>query len=275
MKRLEGRTAVITGAAAGIGRATALALAREGMHVVLADLDEAGLLRVSGEIHALGRTAWGVRCDVSDAADVRRLYEQCLALAGSVHVVMNNAGIARFGPALELSDDDWKRVIDINLWGVIHGCRTFGPHLVAQGEGHILNTASVAGLTGLPTAASYVTSKFGVVGLSEVLRFELAPSGVGVTAVCPGFTKTSIANVQGSEKLAGAVQKFGGDPDALALRIVRAIRRDEAQLLFGPEPHLTTMLRRFSTRLYDRGGRALGAAMLKQEAARRAETTGS
>lgn len=269
MKDLKGRTAVITGAAAGIGRATALALAREGMHIVLADLDQAGLSRVVSEVQGLGRKAWAVPTDVSDAAQVRHLYEQCLSLAGSVQLVMNNAGIARFGPVLELSDDDWKRVIDINLWGVIHGCRTFGPHLVAQGFGHILNTASVAGLTGLPTAASYVTSKFGVVGLSEVLRFELAPLGVGVTAVCPGFTKTSIANVQGSEELASAVRKYGGDPDALARCIVRAVRRNDAHLLFGPEPHITTTLRRLSTRLYDRAGRALGAAMLKQAAARR------
>jgi NAD(P)-dependent dehydrogenase (short-subunit alcohol dehydrogenase family) len=263
MKELRGRVAVITGGAAGIGRATALALAREGMHIVLADLDEAGLARVCDEVKASGQKAWGVRTDVSQENDVRRLYEHCLSLAGGVHVVMNNAGIARFGPALELSDDDWKRVIDVNLWGVIHGCRIFGPHLVAQRAGHILNTASVAGLAGLPTAASYVTAKFGVVGLSEVLRFELAPSCVGVTAICPGFTKTSIANVEGSEELAKVVQKYGGDPDALAKRIVRAIRRDESHVLFGPEPLIMTTLRRVSTRLYDRTGRALGKAMLK------------
>jgi len=263
MKDLRDRTAVITGAAAGIGRSTALALARAGMHVVLADLNEAGLAEVASEARALGRRAWSVPTDVSSVTDVQRLFERSVALAGSVQLIMNNAGIARFGPVLALSDDDWKRVIDINLWGVIHGCRIFGPHLVEQGTGQIVNTASVCGLVGLPRAASYVTAKFGVVGLSEALRYELAPLGVGVTAVCPGFIKTSIASVEGAEEVAAAVQKYGGDPELLSRKIVEGVRRNDAQVLYGPEPLISTTLRRLSTRLHDRAGRALGAAMHK------------
>ncbi len=265
MKLLRARTAVITGAAAGIGRSTALALAREGMHLVLADINETGLRSVAAEVTALGCKAWCVATDVSSQGDVRTLYERCLSLAGGVHLVMNNAGIARFGRALLLTDDDWKRVIDINLWGVIHGCRTFGPHLAAQGLGHLVNTASVCGLVGLPMAASYVTAKFGVVGLSEALRYELAPSGVGVTAVCPGFIKTNIANSAGAAHITAAIQKHGGDPDVLAGRIVAGVRRNDAQVLYGPEAFITTKLRRLSTRLHDRAGRALGRVMLRYD----------
>lgn len=264
MKRLSGRTAVITGGASGIGRACALALADEGMDMVLADLDEEALQATVREVQAQGRQAWGVRTDVARAEDVRHLLQECIRLAGSVQVVMNNAGIARFGPALELSDADWEQVIDINLWGVIHGCRVFGPHLVAQGEGQLVNTASVAGLAGLPMAASYVVSKFGVVGLSEVLRFELASHGVGVTAVCPGFARTRIAQVEGATNLAQVVERFGGEPDQLARRVVRAIKRNDARVMWGPEPFLMNNLRRFSDRLYDRAGHAVGAAMRRQ-----------
>lgn len=263
MKELRDRTAVITGAASGIGRASALAFARAGMHVVLADLNEDGLEQVAAEVRALGRKAFSVPTDVARESDVRRLFERSVSLAGKVQLVMNNAGIARFGPALALTDDDWKRVIDINMWGVIYGCRIFGPHLVEQGLGQIVNTASVCGLVGLPMAASYVTAKFAVVGLSEVLRYELAPSGVGVTVLCPGFIKTSIASLEGAEEIARAVQKYGGDPDKLAVKIVDGVRRNDAQVLFGPEPFISTTLRRLSTRLHDRAGRALGAAMQK------------
>ena len=263
MQHLEDRVVVVTGAGSGIGRASAIAFAKAGMHVVVADVDGAGMATTCQEIEAVGRRAYAVLTDVSSAGDVRALYEQTLSRAGSVHVLMNNAGIVRFGAALELSDDDWKRVIDIDLWGVIHGCRTFGPHLVAQREGHIVNTASLAGIAGVSGCASYVAAKFGVVGLSEALRWELAISRVGVTVVCPGLVRTGLASNAGAAHVIKAMDKFGAKPDKLAAQVVRAVKRNQARVLFGFEPKLADGLRRMAPSALEQVGMAMAAANRK------------
>jgi len=263
VQHLLDRVVVVTGAGSGIGRAAAIAFAQAGMHVVVADVDGAGMAVTCQQIQALGRRAYAVPTDVSSATDVKALFDQTLSKAGSVHVLMNNAGIVRFGAALALTDDDWKRVIDVDLWGVIHGCRIFGPHFVAQGEGHIVNTASLAGIAGVAGCASYVTAKFGVVGLSEALRWELASSGVGVTVVCPGLVRTELANGANAPHVIKAMDKFGAKPEQLAQRVVRAVQRNQARVLFGFEPKLADGLRRVSPSALERVGRAMAAANRK------------
>jgi NAD(P)-dependent dehydrogenase (short-subunit alcohol dehydrogenase family) len=197
MKELEGKAAIITGAASGIGLGLAVRFGQAGMNVVLADVEEPALDDAVTAVESTGATAMGIRVDVRHLDEVEGLLAAAVERFGRVHLVCNNAGIAGpFGKtSWELSAHDWEWVIGVDLWGVINGVRVFVPHLVAHGEGHIVNTASLAGLTtGTVVPASYHTAKHGVVALSECLFGELAQRapGVGVTVLCPGFVKTRI-----------------------------------------------------------------------------------
>lgn len=255
-----GKTAVVTGAASGIGKAIAVALARRGCQLVLVDLNEEASAETRKEVEAAGGRAVVVTADVRNPANVSEVYRRTLETFGNVHILVNNAGVLRVGPALEATDEDWRNVIDVNLWGVVNGCRVFGPHFKAQGAGHIVNTASAAGLSGLPYSASYSASKFAVVGLSESLRWELAQFGVGVTVLCPGAVKTGIAVGSGGPRTAELVDRFGLSAEPLARRVVEAIERNRARVLYGFEPRLWTTLRWLSSSLHDQAGKALARA---------------
>jgi NAD(P)-dependent dehydrogenase (short-subunit alcohol dehydrogenase family) len=189
---LDGRVAVITGGASGIGRALAHECADHGMRVVVADLDRERVQEVETELRSRGIEAVGVPTDVADAEQMHRLAERTYAEFGTAHLLCLNAGVAAGGVAWELDDRAWRWVIDVNLWGLINGVRAFVPGLVAQGEGHVLVTASIGGLIGSPGMAAYSASKHAAIGLAESLRedLRLAGSAVGVTALCPGFTRT-------------------------------------------------------------------------------------
>ncbi len=258
MKNLEGRVAAVTGAAHGIGRCVALELARAGMDLALADIDETGLQAVRSEIEALGRRCIAVKTDVRDKAQLERLLERCLGDLGGAHVIVNNAGLFHAGSLLECGDAEFERVIDTNLWGVVHGSRIFGRHFVAQRMGHIVNVASAAGLVGAPGMTSYSTSKFGVVGFSEVLRWELASQGIGVSMVCPGILKTDIArreHVGLSHLDFDRFLRFAPQPELLARRIVAAIRRDRALVTLGLEANVARVLRRLPYAIQDAFGK--------------------
>ncbi len=194
MDRLDGKVAVVTGAGSGIGRALATRFAIEGMSLVVADIDPTRLAGVEQEIAALGRPVVGLACDVSRANDVERLAAAAVETFGGAHVVCNNAGVMGTGDAWNGPLGEWEWVLGVNLYGVVHGVRTFLPLLQEQGEGHIVNTASMAGLTAMPGAAPYVVSKHGVVGLSESLYLELKMAGspVSVSVLCPGFVRTGL-----------------------------------------------------------------------------------
>jgi NAD(P)-dependent dehydrogenase (short-subunit alcohol dehydrogenase family) len=195
MDELRDRVAVITGGASGIGLATAHRLAAEGTRLVLADV-EAGPLRAAvDELVADGATAVGVVTDVADAAAMDALRDAALAEFGRVHLVFNNAGVSGGGgPVHELTEADWSWTLGVNLWGVIHGHRVFQPHLMEHGDGHIVNTASIAGHTSFPGMAPYNVTKHAVVTLSETVYQELraAGSSVGISVLCPGFVRTRI-----------------------------------------------------------------------------------
>ncbi len=204
MKELKGKVAVVTGGAGGLGRAMAMHFAREGMHVALADIDQASLDVTAAELRALGVEAIGIRTDVSKTAEVDALAARVVAELGGVHVVCNNAGISPLGAAWENTLADWEWMLGVNLWGVIHGVRAFTPLLLAQDEGHIVNTASVAGLINPPGSAMYNVTKHAVVALTETLFHDLAGrnSKVGCSVLCPAYVPTGIADSERSRPAA-------------------------------------------------------------------------
>ena len=200
MEQLDGKTAVVTGAASGMGRAFAERFAQAGMNVVLSDIEGPVLDEATEAVAATaaerGREAIGVEADVSDEAAVQALADRSISAFGQVNVVCNNAGVAGSGlldGPDSLSIKDWKWVLDVNLWGVIHGHKAFLPHLLDHGEGHIVNTASMAGH--FPGHSAYTASKWAVVGITEGLYGHLKTIGstVGVSCLCPGWVDTKIA----------------------------------------------------------------------------------
>jgi len=187
---LDGKVAVVTGGASGIGKGIATRLVAEGARVVIADIQRDAMEATAAEIGATG-----VQTDVSDPASVDALARTVLGRYGAVHVVCNNAGIGPLAPVADLTLDDWRWMLGVNLWGVIHGVTTFLPVLKQNREGgHIVNTASMAGLVAGPRLGAYAVAKYGVVGLTEVLAAELAAdnSRVGVSVLCPGTVHTNI-----------------------------------------------------------------------------------
>jgi NAD(P)-dependent dehydrogenase (short-subunit alcohol dehydrogenase family) len=194
MREFRDKVAVVTGGASGIGLAMAERFAREGMKLVLADVEKEALDEVTARFQKGGVEVLGVETDVSDAEQMDALGAATLGAFGAAHIVCNNAGVASGGRSWELTTADWRWVIGVNLWGVIHGIRVFAPGLIAQGEGHIVNTASVAGLLSVPGLGPYSVTKHGVVTLSETLYGELVATGskVRVSVVCPSWVKTGI-----------------------------------------------------------------------------------
>ena len=197
MKDFQGKVAVVTGGASGLGRAMAQRFAHEGMRLVLADVQQDALDRAVAEFAAAGHTAIGVRCDVSKADQVDALRDAALKRFGKVHVVCNNAGVAPGGLAWESTVADWEWCLGVNVYGVIHGIRSFVPAILAHGEeGHIVNTASVAGLISPPGMAIYCVSKHAVVTLTECLHHDLASKSdkVKASVLCPAYVPTAIAD---------------------------------------------------------------------------------
>jgi NAD(P)-dependent dehydrogenase (short-subunit alcohol dehydrogenase family) len=193
MRDLAGRTAVVTGAASGIGRALADSLAAAGCRVALADIEPSALDQAVSELRGQGSEVIGVLCDVRSAQEMEALHQQAAARFGSIDVVCLNAGVSPSGPVLETSEETWRWLIDVNLMGVVHGLNAFVPQLVRQGTGHIVITGSLAGLIPTPSLGPYSAVKHALTGLAGVLRTELLGTGVGVSLLCPGVVRTRIA----------------------------------------------------------------------------------
>jgi len=195
MKEFQGKVAVVTGAASGIGRGLAERCAQEGMKIVLVDVEEQALMQASQELKATGASVLAVQTDVSKAGDVEALAQKAFDTYGAVHLLFNNAGVGAGTSIWESTLADWEWTLSVNLWGVIHGIRTFVPLMLEQQtEGHIVNTASIAGLTSGPGLGIYKVTKHGIVTLSETLYHELALRGahIKVSVLCPGFVSTQI-----------------------------------------------------------------------------------
>jgi NAD(P)-dependent dehydrogenase (short-subunit alcohol dehydrogenase family) len=232
MKSLRGKVAVVTGAASGVGLGLAERFAAEGMKVVLADIEEAPLSEAADRIRARGAEAIAVRTDVRFEEDVRRLADAAVEAFGGVHVLCNNAGVETGGAFSDIPAESWKWVLDVNVWGVIHGCRVFLPLLRQQEEAHIVNTGSGASFSAqLPTFAPYITSKFAVLGLSESLDMELRAGNepVRVSFLAP-IARTNMPDAERNRP----EDVPSSEGDALRGRVMDTIRQFTAQV--GLEP---------------------------------------
>jgi len=251
VKSLRERVAVVTGAASGIGLALATRFAEEGMKVALADVEERALAEATRRLEAAGAPALGVPTDVTSATDVARLARRAKAEFGAVHVVCNNAGVFSGGTCWEAPLEDYEWLLGVNVWGVVHGIRTFVPLLLEEEEGHVVNTASMAAVTTIPFAGIYHMTKHAVLALSECLYHELRARGarVGVSVVCPEMVATRIDTAERNrpERLRGTAGatpeselvtrsiadavKRGIAPEQIAERTLRAIREDRFYVL--------------------------------------------
>jgi len=227
MKDFKGKVAVVTGAASGIGLGVAERFLAEGMKVVLADVEKEALDRQVARLESKGGEVLGVVCDVRDPDAVSDLAQRTLSDFGAVHVVMNNAGVAPAGPMLDTRASDWRWIVDVNLLGVAYGVLTFGPILRDAGEGHIINTASEAGLVTSSVLGMYSATKHAVVGLTESLYRELEGTGVGVHCLCPNLVKTHIFESERS-------RDDGVDPTASQMATIAPLR--EAISAMGISP---------------------------------------
>jgi NAD(P)-dependent dehydrogenase (short-subunit alcohol dehydrogenase family) len=259
----NGKAVVVTGAASGIGRETALAFARRGARLSLCDVDGDGLSRVRGELESLGCDSFTEVVDVSEAWQVDEFCDKTYRQMGRVDVLCNNAGVGYGGKFEESSLDDWKWIVGVNLWGVIHGCHFFYPRMIEQGGGgHIVNIASGAGIIPLPTMTAYCCTKYGVVGFSETLRAEAALHGIGVTAICPGFVSTNITKglrmCSGTERssaleLATKVDKFfmrfGYSPEKVAGSVVSSVEKNRGVVSVDAGTLMMDLTHRLSRRL--------------------------
>jgi NAD(P)-dependent dehydrogenase (short-subunit alcohol dehydrogenase family)/pimeloyl-ACP methyl ester carboxylesterase len=259
-ERFSGQLVLITGAGSGIGRATALAFAEAGARLVAVDRDAEAAARTAEASRRAGAPeAWAETADVSDEQAMEKLAEKVTGAYGVVDVLVNNAGIGLSGSFFDTTTEDWKKVLDVNLWGVIHGCRLFGRRMAERGQGgHIVNVASAAAYQPSRALPAYSTSKAAVLMLSECLRAELAGQGIGVTAVCPGFVNTAItstahfAGVDGPQekRLQQRAARLYGlrnyPPEKVARAILRAVVRDEPVLAVTPEARTARVLSRLA-----------------------------
>ena len=258
-KRFGGKLVVVTGAGSGIGRATALGFAANGAQVVAADLDLAAATSVSDLIAGRGGTAHAWQVDVSAAAGMERFANWVRTEIGVPDVVVNNAGIAVVGPLLAHTEEDWQRIIGVNLLGVVRGCRLFGAQMAERGSGgHLVNIASAAAFAPSASLPAYATTKAAVRMLSECLRAELAAAGIGVTAICPGFTSTPIARSaryvgvtpgaedQVRENIARALSRRRFPPEKVALAVMRAVLRDQPVVPVNAEARILYALSRLA-----------------------------
>jgi NADP-dependent 3-hydroxy acid dehydrogenase YdfG len=252
VRALYDRVAVVTGAASGIGRATAVALAAKGCKVALVDVDAARLLETQAHIEQGGGNASAHVVDVSDRSAMAALADEVVARYGGVHIVVNNAGVNLTEPFVRQNLDDIDWLLRINLWGVLHGCHFFLPALLAAPEGHIVNIASLAGLCGLPTQSVYCAAKAGVVAFSEALGTELTGTRVGLTVVCPGAVGTRLMQgARGSDKgftgrMASLMQAHGMPPQRVANRIIAAIETGAPRVRVCAETYLTDWAKRLA-----------------------------
>jgi len=254
---LKGLTALVTGAGSGIGRATSLAFAREGVRVHAVDVDRARAEETALEIAGAGGTAVSHAVDVADPVAVSALADSLRADGERIGILVNCAGILATGPAEEIELAEWQRIFGVNVFGAVHTIRAFAPEMLERGTGHIVNVASLSGLVPFPFVAPYTATKFALVGMSGAMGMELAHRGVTVTAVCPGAVRTALYTAKpmtlpgnAREKIIDLIKRGAMPPERVAQDIVRAVRKRRALVVrAGPARPLWTFYR-LAPRLY-------------------------
>jgi butyryl-CoA dehydrogenase len=275
VKNFRGRVAAITGAGSGIGRALAIALARQGAHLALSDIDDIGLAETVGQCEGYGVKITSQHLDVADREAVYAWAEDVVRDHGRVNLLFNNAGVALGATVESMSFEDFEWLMNINFWGVVYGTKAFLPSLHQSGEGHIVNVSSVFGLISVPSQSAYNAAKFAVRGFSDSLRMELEIEGanVSVTTIHPGGIKTNIAR---NARMDASVREVAGDPEKAvrdferafitspekaATQILTAVRRDRRRALIGPDAKAIDLVSRLPATIYQslltRGARSL------------------
>ena len=252
IRLLSGKVAVVTGAASGIGRALALGLWDKGCHLALVDLDQDGLARLQLELGGSGRrqTVTTHVANVGDRARMRELPREVAGAHGSVHLLINNAGIGYEAAFPQTSLEDWDHIVSVNLWGVIHGCHFFMPHLAKVDRAHIVNLSSLFGIVAMPGQSAYSATKFAVRGLSESLAEELRATSVGLTVVHAGAVATNIMKTAKGDdpellrRITAWYERNAISPERVAAHIIRAVEKGTPRLLVAPETAFGDILRR-------------------------------
>lgn len=248
MTEIKDKIAVITGAASGIGRATAVALAREGARVAIADVDRAGLAETAKQIEAISGQVSTYLLDVSSREAVYAFAQEIEAQFGGADIVINNAGVAQVATIEELSYEDFEWVMNIDFWGMVYGSKAFLPQLRQKGAGHIVNVSSIFGLFSVPSQAAYNSAKFAIRGFTEALRHEMKGSGIAVSCVHPGGIKTNILrnarflqSVQTTEReqaMSGFDKLARTTPDQAAQTIIKGIKANKPRILIGMDARI-------------------------------------
>jgi len=280
LERIDGSLALVTGAASGIGRHTALSLYRAGARIIACDLDEDGLADLGSELRE--GLVMGAKVDVASREEMSAFADRVHAEHGTLDILVNNAGVAVQGTFLDTSLEDWDWIVGVNFWGVIHGCHFFVPRMVdaarskagvgrSKWKGHVVNVSSVLGYAGLPEVSAYCATKFAVLGFSESLRAELAGHGIGVTTICPGVINTRIvarARYAGKSRDPEAVrakvvktyEKRNFGPDRVARAIVSGITRGRDVVPVAPEAWGLYYMKRLTPAAIPRVGNLLNRA---------------
>ena len=256
---LTGRTVLVTGAGSGIGRETALLSATRGANLVICDVDEGGLAQTEAAARAKGRDVLSQKVDVADREQMQAFSETVAGSVGAVDLLVNNAGVGLAAGLLDTTLEDWDWIVGINVMGVVHGCHFFVPPMVARGSGHVANLASLAALNPTPALVAYSMTKAAVLGLSEALREELHPHGVGVTAICPGIINTPITrnarargdadNPETRDRLVKFYERRNYGPERVAVNILKAVERGRIVAPVAAEAWVGYGMKRLSPRL--------------------------
>ncbi|MBI1311181.1 SDR family NAD(P)-dependent oxidoreductase [bacterium] len=254
MRQFAGKQALITGAAAGIGRAIALELARYGTHCVLADIDADGLATAAREVESLGVNAGIEVCDLTNSQQITAMCRRVLDAHGGIDLLVNNAGVAFYGPTASMSTEQWNWLLSINLHAPIQITRELLPSMLDRPDAHIVNMCSIAGLVAGGRFTAYHVSKFGLIGFTEALRAEYGRRGLGVTAICPGPVLTGLyhAAAAGERSKVPVPPRWASTtPEVVARRTINAIRRNRRQIVITPMAHALFALKRFAPGLID------------------------
>jgi len=259
--KIRGSKAVVTGAASGIGRATAIEMARQGACLFLTDINQAGLRETCFRIEAQGGKIGLTKVlDISDYDQVRSFADDVFAKTGAIDILVNVAGIALFAQLEDMSHSDWTKVMDVNLWGVIHGIECFVPAMIQAGiHGHVVSVSSTAGLIGLPWHAVYSGTKHAVVGISEVLRYDLEKHHIGIRVICPGAVATEMvqsvdirAEARNIDKARQQFMKLTISPEKVAQLIINAIEKEKFLIITSRDIKLLYFLKQKMYPVYHR-----------------------